>query len=187
MSPNFRTTIRRSRGATQLLKTPAAKKSIGRLKDRATGQSTAGKNFHIEPREVYAYDPAERIAVIRQGIPASQVSELAARMNMTKEWVMEHLRISRATLNRKVRDKKSLTQDESERVLGMATLIGQVESMIAQSGNPQGFDVAHWMASWITTPIPALGGQRPADFLDTVEGQKLISNLLASAQSGAYV
>lgn len=184
MSPNFRTVLTRKKAVSKSLKTPAAKKAISRQRQKA--EAAAGADFRMEPIEVYAYDPTERIEVIRRGIPAGEVSELASRMNLSKEWVMEHLRISRATLNRKVRDKKPLSQDESERVLGMATLIGQVETMIAQSGDPHGFDVAQWMASWINTPIPALGGHKPAEFLDTVEGQKLISSLLATAQSGAY-
>lgn len=149
-------------------------------------KTTSLGSFGAETMSVYAFAPQERIDVIRQGIPAGQVAVLAERMHMPKEWLIDHLRISRATLNRKVREKKPLPQDESERVLGLATLIGQVETMLAESGIREGFDVAQWMAGWIKLPLPALGGRPPADYLDTVEGQKLISHLLATAQSGAY-
>src|SRR5262249_36733937 len=111
----------------------------------------------------------------------------ASQMDVPKEWLILNLHISRATLNRKEREAKSLSLEESERVLGMTTLIGQVEAMVAESGNPQGFEAAKWLSQWINTPIPALGGDRPVEYLDTIEGQKLIANLLATAQSGAYV
>jgi hypothetical protein len=35
-------------------------------------------------------------------------------------------------------------------------------------------------------PLPAFGGVRPANFMDTVEGQAVISLTLAKMQSGAY-
>ncbi len=34
--------------------------------------------------------------------------------------------------------------------------------------------------------MAALGGKRPADLMDTAEGQAIVSNLVARMQSGAY-
>jgi hypothetical protein len=31
-----------------------------------------------------------------------------------------------------------------------------------------------------------LGGDKPADYMDTIEGQRIVANLLAMMQSGAY-
>ena len=39
---------------------------------------------------------------------------------------------------------------------------------------------------WLTEPLPALGGSRPADLMDTMEGQSLVAAALAKIQSGAY-
>jgi len=39
-----------------------------------------------------------------------------------------------------------------------ARLIGQVQAMVEQSGNPEGFDAAHWLGAWLDEPLPALGG-----------------------------
>lgn len=58
--------------------------------------------------------------------------------------------------------------------------------MVSESGDPEGFDAAHWVSDWLNTPLPALGGHHPATYMDTAEGQKLVSNLLAMVQSGAY-
>jgi uncharacterized protein (DUF2384 family) len=67
-----------------------------------------------------------------------------------------------------------------------AELIHQVEVMVQQSGNPEGFDSAEWVARWLEAPCPALGGQCPSAYMATAEGQELVSSLLAMMQSGAY-
>lgn len=79
-----------------------------------------------------------------------------------------------------------LSRDESERVLGIASLIGKVQTMVDESGEPTGFDAALWVAAWLARPLPALGGATPASYMDTFEGQKLVAELLSMSQSGAY-
>jgi putative toxin-antitoxin system antitoxin component (TIGR02293 family) len=79
-----------------------------------------------------------------------------------------------------------LSPDESERIIGLARIIGQLEALIQESGNPEGFDATAWMSRWLNDPVPALGGMRPIDLMDTVEGRSLVSTTLAKLQSGAY-
>ena len=43
-----------------------------------------------------------------------------------------------------------------------------------------------WLSGWLRTPVPALGGTRPIDLIDTMEGQALVSQVLTRMQSGAY-
>jgi putative toxin-antitoxin system antitoxin component (TIGR02293 family) len=107
-------------------------------------------------------------------------------MDLTQESLIETLGLTRATLSRKAREDKPLSQDESERVLGVEALIGQVQAMIADSGDPTGFDAAKWVAKWLQAPLPALGGDKPASYMDTIEGQKMVANLLTMTQCGAY-
>jgi putative toxin-antitoxin system antitoxin component (TIGR02293 family) len=134
----------------------------------------------------YLAAPNERIDVIKKGFEAERVGELAERMNISKDSLIDTLRLSRATVNRKARNHQKLSQDETERVLGVETLIGQVETMVRESGDPTGFDAARWVSNWLREPIPALGGKTPASYMDTVEGQKLVASLLAMSQSGSY-
>lgn len=133
----------------------------------------------------YKMDFAAKIHVIRAGVPAQRVGELSSAMNIPKESLMDSLGLSRATVNRKVLRDQALSPEESERVMGMQALIGQVEAMIDTDSAPE-FDAAKWLANWLAAPLPALGGATPASFMDTVEGQKYIGNLLEMAQSGAY-
>lgn len=136
--------------------------------------------------QLYSFAPQARIAVIRQGIPASVIGNLSARMGMSKETLLSSLGLSRATISRKEKDASVLSKDESERVLGVETLIGMVQTMVAQSGDPAGFDPARWVSAWLTKPLPALAGETPASYMDTFEGQKLVAELLSMSQSGAY-
>jgi putative toxin-antitoxin system antitoxin component (TIGR02293 family) len=136
------------------------------------------RSFHAAPKE--------RIEEIRRGVPAKRVGELSQVMDISKESLIGFLGLSRATLNRKVQNNQPLSRDESERVVGIQALIGQVQAMVTQSGATGDFDAAKWVSRWLNEPLPALGGERPAAYMDTVEGQKLIGNLLAMIQSGAY-
>ncbi|GJJ04226.1 hypothetical protein RugamoR64_47640 [Duganella rhizosphaerae] len=137
-------------------------------------------------KNLYRVDPQTRIAAIRKGIPASMVGELSSTMGMSKELLLGSLGLSRATISRKEKDDTALSKDESERVLGMATLIGKVQAMVEESGDPAGFEAARWVADWLAKPLPALGGATPASYMDTFEGQKLVAELLSMSQSGAY-
>ena len=134
----------------------------------------------------YRAEPIERVRVVKQGLPAKSVRVLARSMSMPQERLADTLGLASATLNRKSRANKPLSSDESSRVLGMTRLIGQVQVMVEESGDPQGFDAGVWVAHWLETPLPALGGRLPAELMDTPEGQSLVSDLVARLQSGAY-
>jgi uncharacterized protein (DUF2384 family) len=58
--------------------------------------------------------------------------------------------------------------------------------MIDESGNPAGFDAAKWVTRWIDRPLPALGGQRPAELIATPDGRALVSDIVARMQTGTY-
>lgn len=135
---------------------------------------------------VYVATPQDRIAIIKRGIPAARVGEISARMGIPKELLIESLGMSRATINRKAQANGLLSLAESERLLGVEYLIGQVATMVKESGDPSGFDAATWFGQWVQMPLPAVGNAKPATYMDTMEGQKLISDLLAMIQSGAY-
>ena len=91
-----------------------------------------------------------------------------------------------ATMNRRVKSKDRLPPTESDRVRCVTRLVGQIQNIVEESGNPLGFDAAAWISRWLNEPLSALGGVHPLDLLDTTEGQALVSNTLAQIQSGAY-
>jgi len=128
----------------------------------------------------------ERIGIVKQGLPAIILVTLANDMSVPREVLFGWLGIPRATANRKVRENAVLTQNESERALGIARVVGQVSKIVLESGNDEGFDAAKWTAAWLDRPNPAFGGRRPGGYMDTTDGRELVAGLVAQMQSGAY-
>lgn len=135
---------------------------------------------------IYRQSPWERVEAIKLGLPASEAKRILVGFKVGQGALLRALDLSPATLNKRAKRGQALPVAESERVLGIARLVGQVETMVEESGSTDGFDAAAWLSGWLTEPVPALGSQRPLDLLDTMEGQGLVSKLLAQMQSGAY-
>ncbi|WP_408470720.1 antitoxin Xre/MbcA/ParS toxin-binding domain-containing protein [Paraburkholderia strydomiana] len=57
--------------------------------------------------------------------------------------------------------------------------------MVAESGDPKGFEATAWVRHWIRQPNPALGCC-PVELFDDANGRTRVVQLLAMAQSGAY-
>ncbi|MEO5933508.1 MAG: antitoxin Xre-like helix-turn-helix domain-containing protein [Duganella sp.] len=74
--------------------------------------ATRHSNAVVDGTQLYRAAPQARIAVIRQGIPASMVSNLSSRMGMSKEILLSSLGLSRVTISRKEKDATVLSKDE---------------------------------------------------------------------------
>ena len=135
---------------------------------------------------MFSLDRIDQIEAVRKGLPAKVLPTLADDMGVTREQLYGWVGIARATAQRKMRRAAGLSAEESERVLALARLIGQVEQVVAESGSPEGFNAATWTADWLTEPVAAVGGRMPGDFLDTADGRVLVAGLVAQMQSGAY-
>lgn len=135
---------------------------------------------------LYSFEPMKRIAMVKEGAPAALVPFLADNMAITKERLYRIAGVARATLDRKIRADLRLSLDESERLIGIALLIGQAAQIVKESGEPKNFDAGKWVAAWLDRPLGAIGGVRPETLMDTAEGRELVSDTLARMQSGAY-
>ena len=136
--------------------------------------------------DIYVAPATERISMVKEGVLADVVTSLVLDMAVSKDWFYRTLGLGRATIDRKLKTNARLGRAESEGVLGMARLIGQVEHMVESSGDPLHFNAARWVAEWLEQPVAALGGKTPASYMDTDEGRALVSGLVAQMQSGAY-
>lgn len=135
---------------------------------------------------LYLAPPQDRIQLIRRGVTAKEVGKLSAVMNVPQDSLLTTLGIARTTVHRKAQRDEMLAADESERLLGVQAMIGQIARMVGPEPISNGFNPARWIAEWLNKPQPAFGGEKPSGYMDTVEGQKMVSNLLAMAASGAY-
>jgi uncharacterized protein (DUF2384 family) len=138
--------------------------------------------------EVFRATHGERFALLSEGLPANVLFSTINDLGIPQERVFQVLKLPRSSM---LRIKKSASQhvlnrDEGSLVLGLRQMIGQVEVMVKESGAPEGFNAAKWLATWLETPNSALGGRLPADYMHQKEGQELIAQLLSQMQSGAY-
>ncbi len=152
----------------------------------ASGARAKTKASKLSPSSVYHASVFERIEMIRRGILAAEAKRLFVELPIGQGVAFNALNLSTATVNKKAKRGDTLSREESERIVGFAKLVGQLEAMILESGDPKDFDSGAWMARWLIEPLPAFGGARPADLMDTMEGQGLVSSALAKLQSGAY-
>lgn len=153
---------------------------------RPAGNFSGVDGEDVDLRRFYLSDPLQRIELIRQGIPAARVGQLAALMGVSKKALVGCLQLSPSSINRNEREGKLLSSGDSERVLGVEKIIGLVLEMVEQSGNLGGFDCPRWIGNWLSNPIPALAGAPPLSYMDTIEGQRLVLELLSMGQSGAF-
>jgi putative toxin-antitoxin system antitoxin component (TIGR02293 family) len=137
--------------------------------------------------EIYRAAPLERLKLIKDGVAPGTVGDIAQAMGAPQDTVIRNLGIPRSTWARKRAQHAPLEQNASEKVIGLATLIGQVEALVAEQGTPEGFDAAKWFREWMKQPVPALGGRKPVELLDTREGQQIVSGLLDAIGAGAYL
>lgn len=157
----------------------------------ATGVKRTSKQAGATPSpfryiEIYRASPADRIRLIKAGVPAVKAKRMITNLHFEQGVLLGALNLKTATVNRKAARDESLSPEESERVIGIAKLVGQLEAIVEESGEPHQFDAPKWFSQWLGEPLPALGGSKPLDLLDTMEGQALVSQALGQIQSGAY-
>jgi putative toxin-antitoxin system antitoxin component (TIGR02293 family) len=123
---------------------------------------------------------------VKSGVGARDAKIILGQLRVPRGEALTALQIPVATVNRKAKTNASLSPAEGERVLGVGRLLGQLQTMVRESGNSEGFDASAWLSTWMSAPVPALGGARPLDLMDTMTGQALVSQVLSQMQSGAY-
>ncbi|MGX9963683.1 antitoxin Xre/MbcA/ParS toxin-binding domain-containing protein [Roseomonas sp. F4] len=135
---------------------------------------------------LYRAPAMERIRLMTDGVPAADAKRWLDIAELGRSSTLKALDLPAATFNRKVKANARLSPAESERVIGFARLVGQVEALLEEAGAPADFDARAWLARWLTEPLPALGHARPIDFMNTMEGQALVAQKLAQIGGGAY-
>ncbi|WP_417277421.1 antitoxin Xre-like helix-turn-helix domain-containing protein [Castellaniella sp.] len=137
--------------------------------------------------EYMSLESAGIVEVVREGVPALAIDSLARAMGVPRAQLMAWMGWSVASVERKIRARATLSKSAGGQVLSTIRLISQVQRMVHESGNSEGFDAAIWLANWLKESSPALGCVPPGEYMDTAEGFNLLSDTLARMQSGAYV
>lgn len=155
---------------------------------KATGSGGPGRGQSCSPGPadapdfiaLYRADAMARIRIVKQGLPAATEGQLARYMSLSQRRVKAMLGL------RTVTGRSVLSMNDSAHVLGLALLIGQTQQMVIESGRPEGFNAAAWLAQWLDRPVAAIGGKRPVDLLDTDDGRAIVSTVLERMRTGVY-
>ena len=167
-------------------KTSKAKPAADKAEKTERANAATRQQRIFSCADTYSASPWQQIEMIRAGLPSSALVETSLAMGITREQLYQMLNFPRATVTRKIAARAPLSREMSERLLGLRKLIGQVEVMVRDCGDSEGFDAARWFSNWLNQSVPALGGLQPSALMDTVAGQRILSELLDRMVSGAY-
>jgi len=175
--------------------TSSAAADAPKLKSKRSQLSRTAKDSDVlagfKPTEdgfvaLYKAPVLTQVSWVKAGVGARDAKSILNQFRLPQGEALAALHIPAATINRKAKTNAALSPAEGERVLGVGRLLGQLQTMVRESGNGQTFDAATWLSSWMSSAVPALGGARPLDLMDTMTGQAVVSQLLSQMQSSAY-
>lgn len=121
---------------------------------------------------------ADRFAFVekaRRGVPGGLVKQAVTVLGH-RELFVRLLGTTSGNLSR-FYQRRSLAPAQSEALLDVLRVFVQAASVFGgrENGN-----------EWLTTQIPALGGQRPIDLCDTFEGRSLVREALRKIEYGEF-
>jgi len=123
-----------------------------------------------------ACNPATLIALVRSGLPVSELDALQNILDVPIEKLAPKLGISKATLHRR-KAAGRLEPDESDRVVRFAHLMGKAVEV---------FENEEAARAWMSSPQVGLGGETPLDYATTELGAREVQNLLGRIDHSVY-
>lgn len=124
---------------------------------------------------IAALPPLAQVETIRQGIATQVFEQIAIAIGVGKETLARKLNINAQTLRK--RKSRMLSADEAEKSLRVARVFALASEVLGSENKAR---------QWVNDQIPALGGKRPLDLLDTDLGTQEVMNLLQCIKWGMY-
>lgn len=122
-----------------------------------------------------ALSPLDQVETIRRGIAAQVFEQIATTLGVGKEALARKLNINPQTLRK--RKSRKLSAAEAEKSLRAARVFAFATEALGSENDAR---------YWLNQSIPALGGKRPLDLLDTDVGTREVTNLLGGIKWGMY-
>lgn len=117
---------------------------------------------------------AKAVATIRQGYSKRYVAELAAKLHVSQQQLLQAIGLSPRTIRGRT---DRLSPLETDRLV-------RVEQVFKKACEVVGTEEE--AASWLSQPAYGFGGIKPLDLLDTEVGTREVFNLLGSIEWGQY-
>lgn len=123
-----------------------------------------------------APDPASLIDAVKAGLDVRVFVDLSSRLGISEARLASLTGIAPTTLGRRKRSG-ALAQDESERVLRLASLLEHATRTFGDEADA---------ADWLRSTNVALGGIAPLELADTEVGAREVDDLLGRLEYGVY-
>lgn len=148
-----------------------------------------GQGVDAYLKQVHEATPVQMVQMERVGVAGTFIVDLSKRMELPTSRVFEMLRIPPATAARKSTAGALLDGRGGLAAIGMIKLLGIAQDIVEDStaAEASNFDTVKWLGQWIERPQAALGGRKPADYLDTPTGVEIVAQVLGAIRSGAYL
>lgn len=135
-------------------------------------------NYHMVAEVLEIDEPhssVDLVDLVRNGLPSKGVTSLSHKLGISPGELSKYLHVSLKTLQR-YKDKV-LDINMSDRLLTVALVYSKCVDVFGSEKNS---------VAWLKSPVHALNGARPLDYLDTNAGAKMIMNLLGRIEYGVY-
>jgi putative toxin-antitoxin system antitoxin component (TIGR02293 family) len=121
-----------------------------------------------------AAPPLERAHAVSAGLPAKAVRDLVADPAITLADVARIVG-PRRTIDRRLKENKPLSPDESDRFARFVTVLAQATAIFGNRAAAM---------QWLGTPKRRFEGEKPLDLLTTDAGTRLVEEVLEQARHG---
>jgi putative toxin-antitoxin system antitoxin component (TIGR02293 family) len=149
----------------------------------------AGDSVRGFINKVRGATPLQLVHIERAGVRGRLLKDIAQEMDIPASRLFTIIGVPKATAEKKASSDEVIAGAGGQAALGLIRLLGIAQSITDNStaDAARDFNAAKWLGLWIERPQPALGGKKPADFLDTPTGLGIVSKVLGAIESGAYL
>jgi hypothetical protein len=116
----------------------------------------------------------------------TSIVHISEILGISLQMVLNYLKFPERQIIRKIEREDLLTLEESKLLLGICSIVKEVEVIVSLPMHLPFFNAGRWLGDWMQEAVPALGDALPNTYLSTAEGQTIVKSLLVCAASGAY-
>lgn len=150
---------------------------------------SVAEGVHRFIKKVQDATPMQLMDIEREGVHGRLLKDIAQEMDIPSSRLFTIIGVPKATAEKKASSNEVIAGAGGQAALGLIRLLGIAQNIVHNStaATARDFDAAKWLGRWIERPQPALGGNKPADLLDTPTGLQVVSRTLGAIESGAYL
>jgi putative toxin-antitoxin system antitoxin component (TIGR02293 family) len=145
---------------------------------KSPGGIEPGPGGASRPSTFFDGNVADVIENLRTGkIGVAVIPDLARRLGMTHQRLLEELRLPKSTLKSRIAKNALLSPTERDRIYRAEQVLKRANGVFEDTASSQ---------AWIGGPIRSLGGASPLSLLDTEAGYELVLDTLGKIEFGIF-